>query len=183
MHTGRERSWPRVYREGTPWPLVSLRGSQLSPRLSGLHPAPTIPSNTYIIHLRIHKKKRAHFHLDSFHAHHNLQADVPGLAWLCSLFQPQEGRARRRERAVALRLGLNHAVNSGQQHQRTQVRRTQPNSSGLKYVYFFLLRFREVRVRGKEEINLNSYKGKLNFFSHSKKLILTLLFLRQRHSF
>ena len=48
----------------------------------------------------------------------------------------------------------------------------------------FLLQFREVRGREKEEINLNPCKRKWNFFfSHFKKLLLVILFLQPSHSF
>lgn len=64
-----------------------------------------------------------------------------------------------------------------------RARGAQPDSSGLKHAHFFLPWFREGRGREKEGINVNSYGGKLIFFSRSKNLIPTVSFLRPSHSY
>ena len=135
-------------------------------------------------HVNVHygygaaQRKNVPFHLDSFHAHHDLQTDTPGLA-VCSLL------AKGRSREVAGRScgrGLAFAIQRILGGNTNTCRRVALNPIPQdRNACTFSPSVREVKGRGKEGINLSSYKGKLKSFSCSKKLTFTILFLQPSH--
>lgn len=107
---------------------------------------------------------------------HIVGLDTPRGAWMCSLSRAAGGRGRQGSAGTTP-----STLDSNTGHVRA--RGAQPDSSGLKHAHFFLPWFREGRGREKEGINVNSYGGKLIFFSRSKNLIPTVSFLRPSHSY